>query len=132
LENIFNIERYAHSILRILASVDAGAIDGPYFHDMDEVSYSLVASIGYNDGSRLEIALTVASSIDYPSWRAYSFHYMTAQGAAIFRYDNSHRHPDLHTAPHHKHTGADEQVSAHPQPSVRMIRNEIAAYLGTA
>ena len=133
MENIFNIERYAHSILRILASVDSGAIDGPYFQDdMDGVLASFVASIEYNDGSRLEIALTVPSSLDYPSWRAYSFHYMTAQGAAIFRYDNSHRHPDLHTAPHHKHTGADEQVSAHPRPSVRTIRAEIAAYLGTA
>ena len=133
MENTINIERYAHSILRILASVDSGAIDGPYFQDdMDGVLDSFVASIRYNDGSRLEVALTVASSIDYPSWRAYSFHYMTAQGAAIFRYDNSHRHPDLHTAPHHKHTGADEQVSAHPQPGIRAIRAEIATYLGTA
>lgn len=133
LENIFNIDRYAHSILRILASVDAGAIDVPYSQDnMNGVSYSLVASIEYNDGSRLEIDLTIDSALDYPSWRSYSFHYMTAQGAAIFRYDNSHHHPDLHTAPHHKHTGADEQVSAHPQPSVKAIRAEIAAYLETA
>ena len=131
MENTINIQRYAHSILRILASVDSGAIDGPYFQDdMDGVLDSFVASIGYNDGSRLEVALTVASSIDYPSWRAYSFHYMTAQGAAIFRYDNSHCHPDLHTAPHHKHTGADEQVIAHLRPSVRAIRDEIAAHLG--
>ena len=132
MQNILHIERYAHRTLLILASVDAGAIDSLYFKDEGDDEFSLVASIGYNDGSRLEINLTFDCSQDYPNWHAYSFHYMTAQGVAIFRYDNSVHHPGLPTFPHHKHTGADEQVSAHPQPSVRAIRAEIAAYLGTA
>ncbi len=132
MDNIFHIERHAHRTLLILASVDAGAIDSLYFQEEGDDEFSLVASIGYNDGSRLEVALTVASLIDYPKWRYYSFHYMTEQGVATFRYDNSRHYPELHTAPHHKHTGADEQVSAHPQPSIKAIRAEIAAYLGTA
>ena len=132
MENILNIERYVHSALSILADVDVGAIDGPYFHDIGVNLTSIVASIEYNDGSRLEIDLTVYRVLDYPKWRYYSFHYMTEQGAAIFRYDNSRHYPELHTAPHHKHTGADEQVSAHPQPSIKAIRAEIAASLGTA
>ena len=132
MDNIFHIERHAHRTLSILAAVDAGAIDSLYFQEEGDDEFSLVASIGYNDGSRLEIDLTVDCSQDYPSWHTYSFHYMTNNNATIFRYDNSIHHTGLPTFPHHKHTGADEQVSAHPQPSVRMIRNEIAAYLGTA
>ena len=132
MQNILHIERYAHRTLLILASVDAGAIDSLYFKDEGDDEFSLVASIGYNDGSRLEINLTVDCSQDYPSWHAYSFHYMTANNATIFRYDNSRHHLDFQTAPHHKHTGADEQVSAHPRPSVKAIRAEIAAYLGTS
>lgn len=132
MENILNIERYAHSALSILADVDAGAIDGPYFHDIGVNLTSIVASIGYNDGSQLEIDLTVYRALDYPKWRYYSFHYMTEQGVAIFRYDNSRHYPELHTAPHHKHTGAAEQVTPSDQPSVRTIRDEIAAHLGTA
>ena len=132
MKNILHIERHAHRTLLILASVDAGAIDSLYFKDEGDDEFSLVASIGYNDGSRLEINLTIDCSQDYPNWHIYSFHYMTAQGAAIFRYDNSIHHPGLPTFPHHKHTGADEQVTPSDKPSVRTIRDEIAAHLGTA
>ena len=132
MQNILHIERYAHRTLLILASVDAGAIDSLYFKDEGDDEFSLVASIGYNDSSRLEINLTFDCSQDYPSWHTYSFHYMTDNNATIFRYDNSLHHSDLPTFPDHKHTGADEQVTAHPQPSVRAIRAEIAAHLGTA
>lgn len=132
MDNIFHIERHAHRTLIILASVDAGAIDSLYFKDEGDDEFSLVASIGYNDGSRLEIDLTFDCSQDYPNWHTYSFHYMTAQGIAIFRYDNSIHHFGLPTFPHHKHTGADEQVTPSDKPSVRTIRDEVAAYLGTA
>ena len=132
MKNILHIERHAHRTLLILASVDAGAIDSLYFKDEGDDEFSLVASIGYNDGSRLEINLTFDCSQDYPSWHTYSFHYMTANNATIFRYDNSIHHFGLPTFPHHKHTGAAEQVTPSDKPSVRAIRDEIAAYLGTA
>ena len=132
MQNILHIERHAQRTLLILASVDAGAIDSLYFQEEGDDEFSLVASIEYNDGSRLEINLTIDCSQDYPSWHTYSFHYMTNNNSTIFRYDNSVHHPGLPTFPHHKHTGADEQVSPSDQPSVRAIRAEIAAYLGTS
>lgn len=71
-------------------------------------------------------------SDERPIVREYSFHYMTANNATIFRYDNSLHHSELPTFPHHKHTGAAEQVTPSEQPTVRTIRDEIAAHLGTS
>ena len=66
---------------------------------------------------------------DLPLLLDYSFHYMTADNATIFRYDNIGRHSGLPHEPHHKHEGADERIIGCPQPSISTIRDEIAAHL---
>ena len=66
---------------------------------------------------------------DSPFVLLYSFQFMTADGSTIFRYDNSEHHYGLPNFPHHKHEGADERVAGCPQPSIGLIRDEIAAYL---
>ena len=62
--------------------------------------------------------MIINTDSDYPEWRAYSFHYMTADDTTIFRYDNARHYPEMHTYPHHKHEGADERAIACQQPSV--------------
>ena len=79
--------------------------------------------------SFLHIRLEATVTDDTPIVSEYRFHYMDALNTTIFRYDNSDYHPGLPHAPHHKHEGADERVIGCPQPSISMIRDEIAAYL---
>ena len=85
--------------------------------------------MGFSEGSRLNAELIVDIFDGFPRRMAYSFHYMTGDRVTIFRYDNARHHPGLSYYPHHKHEGADERVSGCPQPSLRDIRDEIAAYL---
>ena len=80
-------------------------------------------------GSLLDVNLTLTASGGPPEWLAYSFHYMTEDSACIFRYDNADHYRGLQHFPHHKHEGPDERVSDCPQPSVRVIRDEIEIYL---
>lgn len=91
----------------------------------------MAATIRYPDGSRLSVRLIVDIYPGKGIWRVYSFHYMTGNGVCIFLYDNSIYHPEVSAFPHHKHEGADERVIACREPSIRMIRDEIEAYLST-
>lgn len=63
----------------------------------------------------------VASLIDYV------YHYQSADGVLLFRYDNSPHYPNLATFPHHKHVGAgdSEIVEAARPPSLIEVLREI-------
>lgn len=55
----------------------------------------------------------------------FSFHYQQADGALIFRYENSPHYPDLSTFPSHEHIG-DEVVAAGPPGLADMLRDTAA------
>ncbi|MFZ1757037.1 MAG: DUF6516 family protein [Caldilineaceae bacterium] len=57
----------------------------------------------------------------------YAFHYQSAEGTLIFRYDNAPHHPDLSTFPAHKHT--PDGVIAADAPDLADILREIDAIL---
>ena len=128
MQNI-QIERYGCGVLRVLAEVGEGVIERQDFDYARRNSVRLTASVGYHDGSRIRMRLIIDTDSDYPDWHSYSFHYMTPGETTIFRYDNAMHYPEMHTFPHHKHEGADERAVASPQPSIRQIRDEIAAHL---
>ena len=118
-------------VLDVLLTAGSEALERLVIRDEGENGVRLLAAIKFQD-SQLDVMMLARVSDERPIVREYSFHYMTDNNATIFRYDNSLHHSDLPTFPDHKHTGVDEQVTAHPQPSVSAIRAEIAAYLGTA
>ncbi len=121
-------QTYAERMLEILLGVD-GEEESSRLRDAGEGLAVLVATLRYPDGSRLAIRLIIDIYPGRRIWSVYSFHYMTWDGVCIFRYDNSQYHPEVDTFPHHKHEGPDEHVVACRQPSVRVIRDEIEAYL---
>lgn len=57
----------------------------------------------------------------------YVYHYQTADGKMIFRYDNSGHFPDVATHPHHKHLADDQTVTASNAPTLADVLAEIAA-----
>ena len=121
--------RYLESVLNIFLAITESELERSIFVDESVEEAELYALIRFSDGSRLHVGLTVDELDGFPIRREYAFHYMTADNATIFRYDNSDYHPGLPHAPHHKHEGATGRVIGCPQPSVSAIRDEIAAYL---
>lgn len=56
----------------------------------------------------------------------YVYHYQKADGALIFRYDNTPHYPDLSTFPHHKHAGSETEVIAAEPSDLKSALAEIA------
>ena len=123
------ITNYVDRALDVLLTAGGESIEAFSLRPIYETLARMRAVIRFHDGSSLALRMRVDISEGFPSVRDYSFHYMTADGTTIFRYDDSDYHPGGEHDPHHKHIGASERVIDCPQPSVASIRDEIAAYL---
>jgi len=57
----------------------------------------------------------------------YAYQYVNASNSLIFRYDNTghHRKLGLHTYPHHKHDGSEDNVMPSPGPDLFQVLKEI-------
>ena len=120
---------YIERVLAILLSIDEAEME--YSDPPNEVEnvVRFEASIRFSGSTRLYVRLTLDAPDGFPRRKFYAFHYMDADNATIFRYDNIGHHPGHPHEPHHKHEGADERVVGCSQPSISLIRDEIAAHL---
>ncbi len=57
----------------------------------------------------------------------YTYQYMAATKALIFRYDNTgpHKRLNLSTYPHHKHEGSEEHVVTSSAPDLTAVLSEV-------
>jgi len=62
-----------------------------------------------------------------PDRLMYAYQYVNASNSLIFRYDNTghHKKLDLHTYPHHKHDGNEDNVVSSPAPDLSQVLKEI-------
>ena len=123
------LENYLERSLDVLLTVGAEAIEELTVTSEGETNARIRFAIKFPRSSHLNVRLIVLASDGIPSLKEYSFHFQTHDGATVFRYDNSEHYPGLPNSPHHKHEGPEEVVIGCPQPSIRAIRDEIAAYL---
>ena len=123
------LETYFDRSLDVLLSAGAMDIDRSPSLPTDDGRVEMLAVITFPGPSYLNIRLIAIVFNDTPLLDKYSFHFMDADNATIFRYDNSDYHPGLPHEPHHKHEGTSGRIIGCPQPSVSLIRDEIAAYL---
>ncbi len=83
----------------------------------------LRGDVFFKDDSRLHFRelVTTDPSVQLMS---YTYHYMSADGTLIFRYDDSDHYLHLSTAPHHKHIG-EVNVIAASAPNLESVLKEI-------
>jgi hypothetical protein len=81
----------------------------------------------FKDGSRLHFRelVTTEPSVQRVS---YTYHYLSADGMMVFRYDDTDHFPKSPSAPHHKHTGENDVVAANA-PDLQSVLNEIEAMI---
>ena len=120
---------YLDRVIDVLVTAGSTAIEERAVRRMSGTLVDLRAAIRFYDRSYLSVWMRVRISRSNLSLQRYAFHYMTADSTTIFRNDNSDYHPGGEYAPHHKHIGADERLIDCPQPTIRQIRDEIAAHL---
>jgi len=113
---------YHESILAILSA-------SPFVHetvlnvdDREEIWF-IRADIHFIDNSLLHFRELFVKQ-DNPVKKAYTYHYQSADGTMVFRYDNAPHFPHLPTAPNHKHAGENEVVAA-DIPDLQTVLKEI-------
>ena len=80
------------------------------------------ARINFYDGSQLSISEHIDVGTDQQiDRRSYKFHYQTAEGTLVFRYDNAPHHRNLSTFPAHKHI-KDDVIEARPPDFTDVLR----------
>lgn len=86
------------------------------------------ADVLFADDSRLHFRELVTTE---PTVQriSYTYHYQRADGTIVFRYDDAPHFPELPNAPHHKHMGENNVVSADP-PDLQLVLKEIEVFIG--
>ena len=112
--------RYASEILAISRVIKSQDI---HTEKRTTTEGFLRGDVHYNDGSHLHFRELVTTD---PSVQliSYTYHYMSADGTLIFRYDDSGHFPHLPSAPHHKHI-AQNDVIASSVPDLKSVLEEI-------
>ncbi len=80
--------------------------------------------IYFLDGSSLHLREFVDVEYGISRYR-YVYHYQSADGALVFRYDNTPHFPSLPTFPHHKHESDEANVVAAPAPDLEQALGEV-------
>lgn len=121
------------SIEAYLEAIQTALRASPFVHepkisvdDRGEIWF-LRGDIYFIDNSRLHFRELFFRQ-DEPLKKSYVYHYQTAAGGLVFRYDNSPHYPDLPGAPHHKHVGDATVISTAP-PDLAQVLAEIATLI---
>jgi hypothetical protein len=118
--------RYIGDVLalsRILKSQDV------YAEKRTPTEGFLRGDVVFKDSSRLHFRELVSTD---PTVQlvSYTYQYMSADGATIFRYDDADHFLNLSTAPHHKHIGETEVIAA-DAPGLQSVLKEIEGMIKT-
>jgi hypothetical protein len=122
-----NIADYFKHVARLLNSCQVVQVHDVQPQERTVTEGYLRGEVLFTDGTRLHFRELV--SVD-PSVQlvSYAYQYMRADGAVIFRYDDTDHFPKLHTAPHHKHVGENDVIASEP-PDLETVLKEIEALI---
>jgi len=100
---------------------------------LPNLSANITGRLRFWDGSLLEFVEAAEQRGALVEKTDYAYHFQDADDRLVFPYDNSPRHPEISTHPHHKHTGTtagqDERLEAAFPPHLGNVLREIDSYL---
>lgn len=119
-----HINRYFEQIQNELRKISSIIITETITSDSRSATLGKIkGQLDFVDSSKLYILEIIDTQL--PAKISYSYHFQTAQGKLIFRYDNAPHYKKLKTFPHHKHL-SEKRVIETTEPSLRDILQEIA------
>jgi hypothetical protein len=118
------IDAYFASLLQTVAASPA-VISSSITLDQRSAYIGLVrGDVYFLDGSVLHVREFVNTQSGVDRYM-YVFHYQRADGAQVFRYDNTDHYPELPTAPHHKHLAEGIPPQSTTPPDLALVLKEI-------
>jgi len=122
------IEDYFQSVETLLAAARIVHSSSVTYDKRSTSIGFLRGTLYFLDGSQLHLREFV--NVEYGVERyMYAYHYQRADGALVFRYDNTPHFPALPTFPHHKHEMSDANVMAASPPDLQAILTEIQSLI---
>jgi hypothetical protein len=117
------IEQYFQSLLELLVSLPYVVSPDINLEKRGELVGFIRGEVEFSDGSTLFFRELI--DLRLPLQKVmYAYHYQTAEGKFIFRYDNTAHHKAVSTFPYHKHLMGGE-VTSSDIPSLEKILREI-------
>jgi hypothetical protein len=119
-----SIEDYLHSLLAIIAQSPIVGTSNVGLDKRTPRAGLIRGDVTLLDGSRLYFRELVDVKAGV-SRIMYSYHYQAADGALIFRYDDTPHHLQLGGFPHHKHVGEEKNIVDAAPPDLDRVLREI-------
>jgi hypothetical protein len=117
------IEQYFQTLLELLASLPFVVTPDVSLEKRGELVGFIRAEVGFSNGSTLFFRELIDLRLPLQTVM-YAYHYQTAEGKLVFRYDNTAHHKSISTFPHHKHL-IGEEVTSSDIPSLEKVLREI-------
>jgi hypothetical protein len=127
MEQMTNIRDYLTQVRQAIEATPNLDVERYFEQIFTDTRCNLRIRLRFADNSLLEISEAVTLIAGVLNWLSYRYHYQTANGALIFRYDNAPHHPELRTYPDHKHTAVAVVDSTHP--TIEQLLREIQVIL---
>ena len=123
------MEEYFESVKTLLQNTRLALPPEVIYDRRDRETGFLRGDLVFKDGSRLHFHEFVQIKRGQPVNRyMYAFHYMRTDETLIFRYDDADHFPKLSSAPHHKHVGENEVITA-KAPDLQSVLKEIESLI---
>ncbi len=119
------IDDYFQSLLALIAESPVVRSSNLDFDRRGKFEGVIRGNLYFADDSLLHIREFVNTE-DAVERFMYVYHYQKADGALVFRYDDTPHYPDLSSFPHHKHAGNETEVIAAESPDLKSVLAEIA------
>jgi len=119
-----SIDHYVRSLLELVAASPVVRSSNIVLDKRTLRSALVRGDLYFLDGSRLhfrELIDVQASTVRL----MYSYHYQKADGALVFRYDDTPHHTNVPGFPFHKHVSQEDTVIAAEPPDLRSVLQEI-------
>ena len=122
------IDRYFQELQNLIASTPFITAASLHTERRSETIGFVRGDLTFSDASRLHFREFVRAEANQPAERySYAYHYQSPNGHFVFRYDNTNHFPRLQNAPHHKHVGDTDVISAEA-PDLASILGEISSH----
>lgn len=122
-----NIRDYLTQVRQVIEATPNLNVERYFEQSFTDTRCNLRIRLRFADNSLLEISEAITLTAETLNWLSYRYHYQTADGALIFRYDNAPHHIELRTYPDHKHTAVAVVDSTHP--TIEEVLREIQVIL---
>jgi len=125
------IDAYVRAIKETITTLGKLVRSSSVYNEERDANFIILrGEVGFTDGLQLHFREFVQlKEGEAPNRYKYAYHFQRVDETIIFRYNNAKHYLHLPSAPHHKHLGETEVITANA-PDLQSVLKEIEALIG--